>query len=131
MRRLAAILALVLLAAAARADLITERRVVRLDPGPFPGKCVLVFAPADHGLLTAALRGTPYHAAFRRARVAGVLRDGAVPGLVPVILEPADADRLRVELDRGNAIGTMDDRLRDVLYATASRAWAGPDDPKD
>lgn len=128
MKRIAAILALILLATAARADLVTERRVVHLDPGPFPGKCVLVFTPADHELLTAALRGTPYHAAFRRAKVAKVLGDGAVPGLIPVILEPADADRLRRELDRGNAIGAANGRLRDVLYATAHLAWAGPDD---
>lgn len=57
-----------------------------------------------------------------------MLKDGAVPGLVPVILEPGFADRLRLDLGLGLAIGDVDGRLRGVLDATLRRAWAGPDD---
>ena len=91
---------------------------------------IFVFTPADHVRLAHALRGTPYHAAFRRAKVAKVLSDGAVPGLVPVVIRPRDADRLWRELDWGRPVGRVDGHLRDVLHATVLLGWSNPDAPR-
>jgi hypothetical protein len=91
---------------------------------------VFVFTPADRARLEHALRGTPYHAAFRRAKVAKHLSDGAVPGLVPVVIKPRDADRLWRELDWGRPVGLVDGHLRDVLHATVLVGWSDPDAPR-
>lgn len=121
LRALAFALLLLVLSRPAHAQL--DRRLILPYSGPFPGHAILVFNVADHARLTAALRGTPYHVAFRRARPARYLSDGAVPGLVPVVLGPEDADRLWEDLDAGRPAGTANGRLRDVLHMTVRLAW--------
>lgn len=122
---------ILLLALATPASAQLDRRLIVPYQGPFPGKAILVFNGADHARLTRALEGTPYHGAFRRAKVAKHLSDGAVPGLVPVVIEPCDADRLWRELDRGRLVGAAEGRLRNVLHATVQLAWSDPDAPKE
>jgi len=96
-------------------------------PALFYPDAVFVFTPADHARLTHAMRGTPYYAAFRRAKVVRVLSDGAVPGLIPVVMRPRDADRLWREFDRGRPVGRVDGHLRDVLHMTVQLGWSDPD----
>jgi len=122
MKRIA-LASLLLLGLASPASAQLDRRLIVPYQGPFPGRAILVFTPADHARLTVALEGTRYHAAFRRAKVSARLDDGAVPGLVPVILGPSEAHRLRCDLDDGRKVAEMDERLTWVLHETVRLAW--------